>query len=62
MVDITEGTENVMKALIKQEKSDFPSRAQVRTAVDNISSLADAKIFIKKLAMVVYTLRQNSVT
>ena len=37
----------------------LPSWAQVSTAVDNISNLADAKIFIKKLARVVYWIAKD---
>jgi len=37
----------------------LPSWAQVATAVDNIANLADAKIFLKKLARITYWLAKN---
>ena len=42
--------------------TNLPSWSQVSTAVDNISSLAEAKAFIKKLSRVVYWLAKNSET
>lgn len=36
--------------------TNLPSWAQVNTSIDNISNLAEAKVFIKKLARVVYWL------
>ena len=41
-------------------QTNLPSWAQVETACDNISSLAEAKAFIKKLSRVVYWLAKNS--
>ena len=38
----------------------MPSWAQVSTACDNISTLAEAKVFLKKLSRVVYWLAKNS--
>jgi len=38
----------------------LPSWSVVETAVDNISSLADAKAFLKKLTRVVYWLVKNT--
>jgi len=38
----------------------LPSWAQVETACDNISTLAEAKAFLKKLSRVVYWLAKNS--
>ena len=40
--------------------AEIPSWSQVETACDNISSLAEAKAFIKKLSRVVYWLTKNS--
>lgn len=40
-------------------ESNLPSWAQVATAVDDISSLAEAKAFLKKLARVVYWLAKD---
>ena len=37
----------------------LPSWAHVSTAVDNIANLADAKVFIKKLARITYWLAKN---
>jgi hypothetical protein len=37
----------------------LPSWVQVSTAVDNISNLADAKVFIKKLARITYWLAKD---
>lgn len=37
----------------------LPSWAVVSTAVDNIGNLADAKVFIKKLARIVYWLAKD---
>ena len=39
--------------------TNLPTWAQVSTAVDNISSLAEAKVFIKKLARIVYWLAKD---
>ena len=41
-------------AKIQAIADNFPSWAEVSTAVDNIANLADAKNFIRKLARVVY--------
>ena len=41
-------------------ESNIPSWTQVSTAVDNISNLAEAKAFLKKLSRVVYWLAKNS--
>lgn len=38
----------------------FPSWDKVSTAVDDIASLADAKVFLKKLVRVVYWLARDS--
>ena len=38
----------------------LPSWVQVSTAVDNISNLAEAKAFLKKLSRIVYWLAKNS--
>ncbi len=54
--------QDALDVQIDSDKTSFPTRAQVMTAVDNINDLADAKVFLKKLANVVYTLRKNSVT
>ena len=35
-------------------RDNLPTFAQVQTAIDNISNLADAKAFLKKLAAVTY--------
>jgi hypothetical protein len=40
----------------------LPTWAQVSTAVDGITNLAEAKVFIKKLAQVVYWLAKDSAT
>ena len=40
--------------------NNIPSWAGVSTAVDNIANLADAKVFIKKLARVVYWLAKDT--
>ena len=37
----------------------LPSWAQVETALDNISNLAEAKAALKKIARVVYLLAKN---
>jgi len=44
------------KAKVQAMVDNFPSWSQVSTAVDNISNLAEAKTFIKKLARIVYWL------
>lgn len=41
-------------------ETNLPSWSKVSTAVDNISSLAEAKAYIKKLSRVVYWLAKNS--
>lgn len=47
----------------RQKKTDIdvnlPDWATVSTEVDNIASLADAKVFIKKLARIVYWLARG---
>lgn len=40
--------------------ANLPSWTQVETACDNISDMAEAKAFLKKLAGVVYWLAKNS--
>lgn len=51
------------EARIAAKTQDFldniPSWAGVSTAVDNIANLADAKVFIKKLARIVYWLARD---
>ena len=42
--------------------TNLPSWAQVETACENISSLAEAKTFLKKIARVTYWLAKNSAT
>lgn len=54
----------LLKEQTSQAKADaiianFPTWARVATEADNISSLAEAKIFIKKLARVTYWLAKN---
>jgi len=39
--------------------TNLPTWAQVSTVVDNISNLAEAKVFIKKLARIVYWLAKD---
>lgn len=64
-------TDATLKAKVEAEKTltdariaaittNLPTRVQVRTAVQNISSLADAKAFLLKLADVVYWLAKNA--
>lgn len=38
----------------------LPSWSAVQTAVDNISNLADARVFLKKLARIVYWLARDA--
>ncbi len=40
----------------------FPTRAQIKTAIDNTTWTTAEKTIVKKLAMAVYTLLKNSVT
>ena len=53
------------EARIAAKAQDFldniPSWAGVSTAVDNIANLADAKVFIKKLARIVYWLAKDKI-
>lgn len=52
---------DALNAQIESEKTDLPTRTQVKTAIENaFPDTAQASI-IKKLANVVYTLRKNSV-
>ena len=51
-VDVAEAARAAAKA--RAILDNLPSWAAVSTAVDNITNLADAKAFIKKLARVVY--------
>ena len=57
-VDVAEAAIAAEAARIAVKEQDFldniPNWAAVSTAVDNITNLADAKAFIKKLARVVY--------
>jgi len=41
--------------------TNLPTWARVSTAVDNISNLAEAKVFIKKLSRIVYWLAKDTV-
>ncbi len=40
--------------------NNLPSWAQVQTAINNIANLADAKVFLGKLARIVYWLAKNT--
>ena len=53
---------DALNAQIDSDKTSLPTRTQVMTVIDNIANLADAKVFLKRLSNVVYTLRKNSVT
>jgi len=54
-------TQEALQAQRVQELvGNLPSWLQVSKAVDNISNLADAKAFLKKLARVVYWLAKNT--
>lgn len=46
-------------AKIQSLSDNLPSWDKVSTTVDNIANLADAKVFLKKLARVVYWLAHN---
>lgn len=48
------------KQRVQDIKNYLPSWAQVENAVDNISNLAEAKTFIKKMARVVYWCAKNT--
>ncbi len=39
----------------------FPTRNQIKAAIDNASTLAEMKVIVKKMAMALYTLLKNSV-
>ena len=60
--DITpaEKAATVEVAKVQALVDNLPSWAAVSSAVDGISNLADAKVFLKKLARVVYWLAKNS--
>lgn len=60
--DITPTDKFELNASAKEQAllDNLPSWSEVATAVDNISSLANAKVFIKKLARVVYWLAKNT--
>jgi len=51
--------EAVQEAKMQAFLDNLPPWTQVSTAVDNIGNLADAKVFLKKLARVVYWLARN---
>ena len=59
-IDIRLAGEVQIMAKATAVESNLPSWAQVKTAVDNISNLAEAKAFLKKLSRVVYWLAKNS--
>ena len=42
-------------------ENNLPSWSQVQNAIENISNLADAKVFLGKLSRVVYLMAKNSV-
>lgn len=48
--------------ILAEIQTNLPTWTQVSTAVDNISNLAEAKVFIKKLSRVVYLLAKNAET
>ena len=54
------GYVEMMKARRAAIDTNLPSWSQVETACDSISSLAEAKAFLKKLSRVVYWLAKNS--
>jgi hypothetical protein len=62
-VDVAEAAIAAEAARVAAKAQDFaddiPSWAQVSTAVDGISNLADAKAYIKKLSRVVYWLAKD---
>jgi hypothetical protein len=53
---------NTQRALLRKSDLDanLPTWSQVSAAVDNISNLAEAKAFLKKLSRVVYWLARDS--
>ena len=65
-VDVAEAAIAAEAARIAAKEQEFldniPNWAEVSTAVDNIANLADAKVFIKKLARVVYWLARDTQT
>jgi len=60
--DITPKAQQALDAAQKEQDiaDRLPSWQQARQAIDNISNLADAKSFLKKLTRVVYWLARNS--
>ena len=66
-LDFYSSADQVALRLLEASKTsaistNLPSWTVVETAVDNISSLADAKAFLKKLSRVVYWLAKNTET
>jgi len=63
-VDVKEAAEAAERARIAAKAQDFldtiPLWTEVSIAVDNIANLADAKVFIKKLARIVYWLAKDT--
>ena len=60
--DITPKAQRVLDEAAKAQAliDNLPSWAQVDTAIDNISSLAEAKAFIRKLTRVVYWIAKGT--
>ena len=59
MLDLRDAQIAKQQAKMQAFLDNLPSWSQVSTAVDNISSLAEAKVFIKKLSRIVYWLAKD---
>ena len=59
-VDAWAAQEALQSQRIQEIIDNLPPWLQVSNAVDNISNLAGAKVFLKKLARVVYWLAKNT--
>ena len=60
LVDAAAAQETLMALRAQAIKENLPTWQQVSDSVDNISNLADAKVFLKKLSRVVYWLAKHS--
>ena len=59
-VDVYLAQETLQAQRVQELVENLPTWLRVSRAVDNISNLADAKAFLKKLARVVYWLAKNT--
>lgn len=59
-LDIKEALDTKLANIKNIIDTNLPSYSQVQTAIDNIGNLDEAKVFLKKLAAVIYVYIKNN--